>query len=322
MEGFTAAVSMAVAVAGNSVQLPQTLTGDTEKEIMRTNNLKLDGFKNFTRTMGCGFASVMLLLLLSGWLLLTGFAGSSFAQDLKPRMFASPGAASEALFQAVQNDDEPALDAILGAGKDVTSSGDDLQDKTEREQFTEKYQEMHRLVREPDGNTLLYVGAENWPFPIPLISKDDKWYFDSDRGKQEILYRRIGENEAIAIQVCQEFAMAKNAASAKADSEDPITRFAESLASASAANSDKEPNLFRGYSFRVLANDSAPAMSGSSTNMPVALVAYPVEYKSSGVMTFVVTRDGIVYERDRGARTAKLAQTLTAATLSSWHPAE
>src|SRR5947208_14416917 len=98
---------------------------------------------------------------------------------------------------------------------------------------------MHRLVREPDGTTVLYIGAENWPFPIPLVSKNGAWYFDSDSGKQEIMFRRVGENEATAIEVCEEFAMAKNGADAKAASEDPITRFAESLSSASAANAGK-----------------------------------------------------------------------------------
>ena len=83
--------------------------------------------------------------------------------------------------------------------KEVTSSSDDVEDKLEREQFSRKYQEMHRLVQEPDGSTLLYIGAENWPFPIPLVSKNGAWHFDSETGTQEIKFRRIGENEATAI---------------------------------------------------------------------------------------------------------------------------
>ena len=86
---------------------------------------------------------------------------------------------------------------ILGCGKDVISSNDAVEDKLEREQFIQKYREMHRLVREPEGRTVLYIGAENWPFPIPLASKSGAWYFDADAGKQEILFRRIGENETI-----------------------------------------------------------------------------------------------------------------------------
>ena len=133
---------------------------------MRTNNMKLEAF---TVRFACGFASTVLVLLLLGLLLLVaGFAGSSFAQESQPRTFSTPGEASDALFQAAQKEDEPALESILGAGKEVTSSSDEEEDKLEREQFCQKYQEMHRLVQEPDGSTVLYIGAENWPFPIPL----------------------------------------------------------------------------------------------------------------------------------------------------------
>jgi hypothetical protein len=180
------------------------------------------------------------------------------------------------------------------------------------------------LVREADGNTVLYVGAENWPFPIPLVSKNGEWYFDSARGKQEILFRRVGENETTAIQVCEEFAMAKNASSAKAASDDPITQFAENLISVGIANADnKVSNPFHGYNFRIVEKRSASKVSGpGKKNEGLTLVAYPEEYQSSGVMTFVVTLDGIVYEKDLGPGTAKLAKTITGTTLSSWHPAE
>src|SRR6266852_3571847 len=151
-------------------------------------------------------------------LLIVGYSHLSLAQKSGPETFSSPGKASSALFQAVQNSDEEALERILGADKEVTSSNDEIEDKLEREQFSQKYQEMHRLVREPDGRTVLYIGAENWPFPIPLVSKNGTWHFDSDTGTQEILFRRIGENEATAIEVCEEFAMAKNEAEAKAAS--------------------------------------------------------------------------------------------------------
>src|ERR1700733_8348873 len=201
-----------------------------EKELMRTKNMTLEKFEKFTVRLACGFASgVFCLLLVVLLLLVAGFAGSSFAQDSQPKTFSSPGEASDALFQAVQNEDEPSLEAILGAGKEVTSSSDEVQDKLEREKFCQKYREMRRLVREADGTTVLYIGAENWPFPIPLVSKNGAWYFDSKTGQDEIKFRRIGENEATAIQVCEEFAMAKNAAGAKSASEDPITKFAESL---------------------------------------------------------------------------------------------
>jgi hypothetical protein len=296
-----------------------------EKEVMRANDMNLEALETITVRFACGFAStVFLLLLITLLLLVAGFVGSSFAQGTQPKMFASPGAASDALFHAVQKNDEQALEEILGAGKEVTSSSDEVNDKQEREQFSQKYQEMHRLVRERDGTTVLYIGAENWPFPIPLVSKNGEWYFDAARGKQEILFRRVGENEATAIDVCEEFAMAKNASAAKADAYDPITQFVHSLLSAGAPNADnKASNLFQGYYFRIVTKNSAPDVSGPGENKGgLSLVAYPAEYKSSGVMTFAVALDGTVYQRDLGPGTAKLAQTITTAALSSWHPAK
>lgn len=288
---------------------------------MHTNNMKLEGLETFTVRLACGFASTMLLLLL-GFLLVLGFAGSSVAQDAQPKSFRSPGEATNALFEAVQTEDEPALEAILGAGKEITSSGDELDDKREREQFGQKYQEMHRLVQEADGITVLYIGAENWPFPIPLVSKNGAWYFDSKTGQDEIKFRRIGENEATAIQVCEEFAMAKNVAGAKAASEDPITKFAESLATAPAASADgKEPNLFHGYYFRLVAQNSASDARGRRKGTKsLTLVAYPAAYQSSGVKTFVVTHKRMVFEKDLGPETTTVAPAMNARTGSSWHP--
>ena len=285
-----------------------------EREIMCTTNL-------IPETSARPRLIWMVALAVSA-LLTLGYARLSFGQE--PKTFSSPGEASNALFQAVKNEDEQALETILGAGKEVTSSSDEIEDKLERERFGQKYQEMHRLVREPDGSTVLYIGAENWPFPIPLVSKNGAWYFDSETGKQEILFRRIGENEATAIEVCEEFAMAKNAADAKAASEDPITRFAESLSSASAANAgSKESNPFHGYYFRVVAQNPASGVSGlGKTRRGLKLIAYPAEYQSSGVKTFVVTQRGIVFEKDLGPETTIVAPQMKARTGPSWHTAE
>src|SRR5437016_11804436 len=286
---------------------------------MRTNTMKLELLEGFTVKLACGFTFTILLVLILGLLLgVVGLADSSFAQDTQPKTFASAGEATNALFEAAQKEDEQDLEAILGAGKEVTSSSDEVEDRLEREQFSQKYQEMHRLVQEPDGSTVLYIGAENWPFPIPLVSKNGQWYFDSDRGKQEILFRRVGENEATAIEVCEEFAMAKNGADAKAASEDPITRFAESLSSASAANAgSKESNPFHGYYFRVV------GVSGpGKTRRGLKLIAYPAGYQSSGVKTFVVTQTGIVFEKDLGPETPTVAPQMKARTGPSWRTTE
>src|ERR1700687_5481685 len=223
---------------------------------MHTNNMTLEALETSIVKLACGFASTVLLLLF----LLLVVGSSSFAQDAQPKTFTSPAQAAAALFEAAQKQDEQAVEAILGAGKEVTSSNDEVEDKLEREQFSQKYQEMHRLVQEPDGTTVLYIGAENWPFPISLVSKNGAWYFDSKIGAQEILFRRIGENEAVAIQVCEEFALTMKDQEVKPASYDPITQFAQSLVSAGAANANSNGSSpFHGYYFRIVNGDSAAA---------------------------------------------------------------
>jgi len=289
---------------------------DMENDVMCTKNMKLETLETLIVRFAFGLASSAVLLLLLSMLLAASLAKSSFAQDAQLKTFATPVEATNALFEAVQKQDEQSLEAILGAGKEVTSSSDEEEDKLEREQFSKKYQEMHRLVREPDGTTVLYIGAENWPFPVPLVSKNGSWYFDSDQGKQEILFRRIGENEMTAIEVCEQFAMARTEDGSPAVSEDPITRFVQNLVSDNAAN-----NPFHGYYFRMVPNNAPSQVSSGQEKKGLTLVAYPAEYHSSGVMTFVVTRNGIVFERDLGANTANVAPKIKVRTGSSWHPA-
>src|SRR5258706_979093 len=214
-----------------------------ENPIMHTTNLVT---KTSYRPRLSWIAALIALALLVG-----GSSQWSLAQKSGPKTFSSPGEASKALFQAVQNSDEEAVERILGAGKEVTSSSDELEDKLERERFSQTYQEMHRLVREPDGTTVLYIGAENWPFPIPLASKNGAWHFDSDAGTGEILFRTIGENEITAIQVCHGVAKAKEHSQAETTGDDPIIQYARSLVSGSAANTenstrdeDHQPPLF------------------------------------------------------------------------------
>ena len=259
-------------------------------------------------------------------LLVMGYSQLSLAQKSGPKTFSSPAEASSALFQAVQNGDEEAVESILGAGKEVTSSSDEIEDKLERERFSQKYQEMHRLVQEPDGSTVLYIGAENWPFPIPLVSKNGAWHFDSDTGTQEILFRTVGENETTAIQVCHVLAKAKERSEIKGTGDDSIRKYVQSLVSSGTASAvstargiEKESSPFHGYYFRVGTNSAAGADKKTSV---VVLVAYPAEYRSSGVMTFIVTKNGTVYEKDLGSKTTTVARKLKRGPDSSWHPAE
>src|SRR5712692_1393393 len=154
-----------------------------------------------------------------------------FAQEPGQRTFASAEDASRALFDAMQAQDEQAALSILGpAGKDVLSSGDPVEDLDARTGFVVKYQEMHRFVTEPNGTVTLVVGAENWPFPIPLVNNHGAWYFDTPAGKDEILFRRIGENELAAKEACRDLVEAQKQYFARPPGDLP-KQFAQKLVS-------------------------------------------------------------------------------------------
>ncbi len=221
---------------------------------------------------------------------LAAYAPASRGQ-VDHKTYPSAEEAAEALFLAVQARDEQGVSQILGGDRDLLSLDDKSQDDLDRQRFLEKYREMHRLAREPDG-TILYLGAENWPFPFPLISKNGTWSFDTQAGAREILFRRIGANESFAIDVCR--------ALTRSEQQDPATFVG-----------NKAP--FQGYYFRAL----------QGTGKRPSFIAYPAEYRSSGVMTFIVDQDGVVYERDLGPSTAKVASTMKRyKPESAWHTLE
>jgi hypothetical protein len=250
---------------------------------------------------------------------------SSLAQESTQKKFPSAEAASHALFVAVQSDSDQPLAQILGGGTELVSTYDSAEDKLERDQFARKYEEMHRLVREPDGTTVLYVGAENWPFPVPLASEAGAWYFDGAAGKEEVLFRRIGENEATAVEACHALILSMQGQPATTTADEPVIQYAQNFVTAHAMNGSDTPagkeapsGPFHGYYFQMV---SGQPNSGATTRS--SFVAYPAEYRSSGVMTFVVTQDNVVYEKDLGPDTAKLAKKTTAGTpSSSWHATE
>lgn len=288
-------------------------------------------------------------------ILLTGcFSIPSVAQQRGQTTFSSPEDAGNALITAVQNYDEKAMLEILGPeGKQIISSGDATEDAHSRANFVQRYQEMHRLVTEPDGTTTLYIGAENWPMTLPLVNRGNSWYFDTEAGKKEILYRRIGRNEMSAIHVCQELVAAENEYYStqhneyarkflsdegqhnglywKADAGEPESPIGPLVASAVAEGyakgRDGAPTPYRGYYYRVLARQGKNVAGGAKSyiangNMTegFAFVAYPAEYRSSGVMTFLVNQDGVVYEKDLGKKTGIRAQSLKEYNPdSTWH---
>jgi hypothetical protein len=255
--------------------------------------------------MNTTVTSIARLALASAALLVATYAPSCVAEQSTQTTFASAEEASQALFLAVRSQDEAALTDMLQEGDSPGSVEDQLQDRLERERFVQKYQEMHRLAREADGGMVLYIGAENWPFPIPLVSQHGAWRFDSDAGVAEIRYRRIGENEVRAIALCQALVAHPPGA---ADNADGIV-----AAVHASAKSGGQPVAFHGYYFRALA---------ASGNRFVA-IAYPTAYRSSGVMTFIVDPDGGAHQKDLGPNTAKVAATLARYRIDrTWTPAE
>ena len=230
------------------------------------------------------------------------------AQQSSQPTFQSTAEASQALYQAVQSNNEDAIAKILGGPTELTTSRDAGQDKLDREMFVKKYQEMHRVGRESDGSATLYIGAENWPFPIPLIEKTGAWHFDADGGLKEVLFRRIGDNELTAIDTCHQLAGSGKQSNAKPIGADQADSPLASLASkASGESAGSNTVLINGYYFHGM---TAQQKSGNTAG-GFAFIAYPAEYRSSGVLTFIVTRKGVVYEKDLGPNTAALASAMT-----------
>ncbi|MGD0793790.1 MAG: DUF2950 domain-containing protein [Terriglobales bacterium] len=281
----------------------------------------------------------------------------SMAQQPGQKTFSSAEHASNALVTAAQNNDEKAMLDILGPdGKQIVSSGDETEDANSRANFVQRYREMHRLVKEPDGTTVLYIGAHNWPTPIPLVNKGNSWYFDTEVGKREILYRRIGRNEISTIRVCQELVAAEkefhsaqhneyaekifsdegqhNGLYWKAADGEPQSPIGPLVASAVAKGYSKSlegaPTPYRGYYYLILTRQGKNAPGGAKSYIVngkmtegFAFVAYPAEYRSSGVMTFIVNEDGVVYQKDLGRKTDVLAKAMKEYNPnSSWQKAE
>ena len=251
------------------------------------------------------FASVAVWIV--SLLLAVSAPPSRAAEAANQTTFRSAEQAANALFLAVKSHDERAVTRILGGGIELINSDDELQDRHDREQFAQKYEQMHRLGREGESVALLYVGAENWPFPMPLVSQNGLWRFDTEAGRQEIQFRRIGENELTAIALSRAVVAMENAPqSAKAQDR------AVAAVLAAAKNGDPAGPI-RGYYFRTLAG----------TDHSFAVVAYPADYRSSGVMTFIVKRDQVVREKDLGPNTARIARAMVRyGSDSTWRPAE
>ncbi len=287
-------------------------------------------------------------------------AGAALAQESGQKTFSSAAEAADAFATAAQNNDEAAILAILGpSARDLVSSGDPVADKERHYTFAAKYRESHQFAGAADGRTFLYIGAENFPTPIPLRQNGSQWYFDTDYGKQEILYRRIGSNELDVIKVCGAIADAQrdyfgalhDGASEHqyaqrfhstagtqdglywevkegAQPESPLGPLVAEAASEGYEHTG-QPHPFHGYFYRLLTSQGANAPGGAKSYIVAgkmtggfALVAYPASYRDSGVMTFIVNQDGQVYQKDLGPDTDRIAGAMAAYDPdATWQPA-
>jgi DUF2950 family protein len=251
--------------------------------------------------------------------------------------FASPEEAAQALIQAAQGYDLPVLLGILGAaGKDLVATDDPVADKNRAVTFAMLGRENHtaEVDKNHPGRAVLYVGNDAWPLPIPIVNRNGKWYFDSTAGRKEILFRRIGQNELDAIVVCRGFVEAQKEYALVKHDDSVLNQYAQRIISTPGKHDglawqnpdgswegpvgedvakflaqgyavDKPP--FHGYYFKVLKGQGAAAPLGEM-NFVVngamiggfALAAAPAQYRVTGVKTFIVGSDGIVYQKDLG----------------------
>lgn len=262
--------------------------------------------------------------------------------------FDTPRAAVDSLLRACKDNDTQSLIRMFGAPfRDTVKEIDDTEEKQHRRAFWEDAQAYLKLVEKGPDRVELVVGKELWAFPIPLVKKSNGWVFDTEEGFEEMLARRIGRNELNAIEVCRTFVIAQaeyaahdrdgddvheyaqrfSSASGKRDglywevnsgSDEPLSPMGEFLAHAEANSADHKPgDPYMGYHFKILTRQGANAPGGRydyviNGNMIAgfALVAWPADYGASGVMTFVVSHQGKVFEKDLGKDTAKLAREI------------
>ncbi len=265
-----------------------------------------------------------------------------------PQTFASPDEAGKALLAAAKSGNQDTILAIFGPqSKEIIDSGDATQNKETVQAFIAAYETMNRWRKMDDKSEILVLGVDNFPFPIPLKQNGSgQWYFDAAAGKDEILSRRIGRNELAAIRICG--ALTDAQAEYHSQPHDGAKQYAQKFISdegkqnglywpapegqpksplgplaafATAEGYTVQPNAhqsFHGYYFRILSKQGDKAKGGAQDYVVngkmtggFAFVAYPAEYGNSGIMTFIVDREGIVYQKDLGAKTADVAASIT-----------
>ena len=301
--------------------------------------------KQTKRSLYCLGAIIVVALIMAA-----GLYQTTLAAVAKQKTFNSPEEAVKSFIDAIKANDTKELLAILGPeGKDIISSGDEVADKETRERVAQKYDQKNKLVWEGDKKVILDMGTDDWPMPIPVVKKGDTWVFDTKAGKEEILSRRIGRNELDVIQVCLAYVDAQREYALKDRDGDEIQEYAQRFRSEQgkkdglywevkegeeqsplgplAAKAVKEgytvqksgskPIPYHGYYYKILKAQGKNAPGGAYDYVVkgkmiggFAMVAYPAEYGNSGVMTFMVNQDDVVYQKDLGKDTEKIATAM------------
>jgi hypothetical protein len=286
-----------------------------------------------------------MLTSLAAVILLLAMASVAGAQQT----YKTPDAAVDALVASARTGDEKAALAVLGRdGEDIISSGDKVSDDAVRARFVASFDAKHQIAPQGDAKAILVIGDNDYPFPIPLIRKAGLWSFDTEAGRREVLFRRIGHNELDTIQTCLAYVDAQNEyadkdrgagsagvyaqrfisepgkknglywPAAAGEAESPLGElFAAATRQGYRAGEGRSP--YHGYYYKILTKQG-PAAAGGAHDYVVqgnmiggfALVAYPAEYRNSGVMTFLVNHDGTVFQKDLGPNTAEIAEAMTA----------
>jgi len=294
--------------------------------------------------------------------MMLGGSAATAQQKAGPQRFDTPEAAVESLIAAVRANDEAKLLAIFGPeGRSVVGSGDTVRDKTDRAAAVAAYDAAHKIEREGDKATLV-IGKDDWPFAIPIVKRANGWVFDTKAGADELLSRRIGRNELDTIKTCEAYVDAQFEYAEKDRNGDGVREYAQRFLSSpgkhdglywdEGAGEEESPlgplivnaraegytgdpkkdqrTPYHGYYFRILKGQGKNAAGGAYSYMAnrrmiggFALVAYPAEYGRSGIMTFVVNQSGVVFQKDLGPDTAKIAGAMALYDPdSTWSKAE
>jgi hypothetical protein len=288
--------------------------------------------------------------IIAAVILLSGTYSHLSAKTIQQKSFASPEEAVNALVDAVKANDKKEMLAILGPGsKELISSGDEVADKTGREKFLKAYDVMNKLEKVSDTKTILHIGKDAWSLPIPIVEKNNMWVFDTKEGKEEILNRRIGRNELNVIDVVHAYVDAQHEYASKdcigsgkvefaqkfistkgkhnglywetkeGEQESPLGPLVAQASKEGYASKEKGITFapYHGYYYKILKGQGKNAQGGAYNYvvkgkmiLGFALVAYPAEYGNSGIMTFIVNQEGIIYQKNLGKNTKAIAEAM------------